>query len=259
MEKNQIRGYIKMRFLLGIDAQTICNEIQKASPESAVHIRTVFRWIQYFKSGGESTQDDPRSGRPNTAVTQSNINDVKLFIEEDPYCTYYQIEEAFSLSHGSIHTIIHEHLKLRKITSRWVPHILTEKNREERVRICKENLAKIKENKWRLGDIVTGDESWFYYRQIGRKQANKSWVGEGENQRTVVKLGRYEPKLMFCIFFKQSGVVQITYFEKGATINHQSYIDYCLKPIVEEPLAIHRIRQTLLLLIIGYSTTLSKV
>jgi len=29
-----------------------------------------------------------------------------------------------------------------------------------------------REGKWRLCDVVTGDESWFFYRQIGRKQDN---------------------------------------------------------------------------------------
>ncbi len=63
---------------------------------------------------------------------------------------------------------------MKEITSRWVPHALTEENCKERVRICKENLAKFKENKWHLVDVVTSDDSWFYLRQIGKKQLNKS-------------------------------------------------------------------------------------
>ena len=38
---------------------------------------------------------------------------------------------------------------------------------------------------WRLGDVVTGDESWFCWRQICRKQANASWVAQGESSRTI--------------------------------------------------------------------------
>ena len=94
------------------------------------------------------------------------------------------------------------HLKMRKLTSRWVPHELTEKNRQDRVRVCEENLAKFKDGKWRLCDVVTGDESWFYHRQIGKKQANKSWVAEGDKARTVVRIDRFEPKTMFTIFFR---------------------------------------------------------
>ena len=62
---------------------------------------------------------------------------------------------------------------MKKITSRWVPHSLSDKNRQDRVRVCQENLAKFKDGEWRLCDIITGDESWFYWCQVGRKQASK--------------------------------------------------------------------------------------
>ena len=43
------------------------------------------------------------------------------------------------------------------------------------------------EGKWRLCDIVTGDESWIYYRQVQKKQMNLSWVGSGEKPFAVIK------------------------------------------------------------------------
>ena len=55
------------------------------------------------------------------------------------------------------------------------------------------DFSMFEENKWRLCDVVTRDESWFYHRQIGRKQSNASLVAEGESQRTVVRQGRFEP------------------------------------------------------------------
>ena len=91
------------------------------------------------------------------------------------------------LSRGTIYNIIHEHLKLCKVVARWVPHELTDKNRRKRVEDCRENLKMFREGKWRLCYVVTGDESWFFYRQIGRKQDNATWIGEGENAKPVVR------------------------------------------------------------------------
>ena len=88
---------------------------------------------------------------------------------EDPHSTYNEIEAFTSLSRGTIYNIIHEHLKLRKVVARWVPHELTDENRRKRAEDCRENLKMFREGKWRLCDVVTGDESWFFYRQIGRK------------------------------------------------------------------------------------------
>ena len=72
------------------------------------------------------------------------------------------------MSRGTIERIISDYLQLRKITARWVPNILTDAQRIERVRLCEKNLAKFYQGTWRLCDVVTGDESWFYHKQIGR-------------------------------------------------------------------------------------------
>ena len=104
-------------------------------------------------------------------------------------------------SQCSIHEIIHSHLKLKKVTSRWVPHELSEKNRQDRVNICKENLAFYKSGPGRLCDILRGDETWIYLRQIARKFSNASWVGEGQSPNTVVKRENFEQKC-FLYYFK---------------------------------------------------------
>jgi len=92
-----------------------------------------------------------------------------------------------------------------QVTSRWVPYQLSEQNKADRVRICRDNLAKFEDEKWRLCDVVTGDEVWIYFKQSGRKQSNKSWVAKGEKSRTVVKPSRYLSKTMFTLFFKTTG------------------------------------------------------
>lgn len=232
MKSENLRFYIQIRFKLGIDIKTITDELKTALPDNAPSLSTVSRWYKHFKGGSDRLEDIQRSGRPITEITDVNIQRVRMAIEQDPYCTYDDIEAETFLSRSTIFRIIHECLKMRKITSRWVPHELSDKNRQERVKICQQNLAKFKENKWRLCDVITGDEAWFYHRQIGRKQSNASWVVEGQSPRTVVRLGRYEPKTMFSIFFKSNGVVHISYLDKGKTIDNKSYISNCLKPLV---------------------------
>ena len=233
IEKSQYRFYIGIRQSQGADARTIWEELITYASHQAPSHTTVKLWFRKLRGGQKSLEDKTRQGRPITKTSPDNIEAVRHLVEEDPHITYDEIEAETSLSRGSIHTILHEHLKLRKITSRWVPHELTEKNKVDRVTICKQNLAKFKENKWRLCDVLTGDESWFYLRQIANKQQNKSWVAAGESARTVVKRGIFEPKFMFTVFFKRSGVLHISKLDRGKTINHQSYIDDTLKPLIE--------------------------
>lgn len=43
--------------------------------------------------------------------------------------------------------------------------LITGKKQKKRVEICKYNLKKIEEGKWRLCDIINGDESCFYFKK----------------------------------------------------------------------------------------------
>ena len=56
---------------------------------------------------------------------------------------------------------------------------------------------------------------------------------EGDCPRELVRRGRFEPKTMFSVFFKRSGLVHLSYLENGKTINHELYIEECLKSIVK--------------------------
>ena len=62
-------------------------------------------------------EDEPRSGRPVTGVTSENIERVRNVIDEDPHSTYDDIAAETSLCRGTIENILHEHLKLKKITT----------------------------------------------------------------------------------------------------------------------------------------------
>jgi DNA polymerase elongation subunit (family B) len=123
---------------------------------------------------------------------------------------------------------------MRKVTSRWVAHQLTDEQKQERLRICRQNLEKFRNGTWELRDIITGDEAWIYHRQIGRKSSNSTWVYENEPPRTVVRRNRYEPKTLFCLFFKSTGPVLIHKVDRGRTIDHNYYIENCLIPVINE-------------------------
>ena len=71
------------------------------------------------------------------------------------------------ISRGIIERIISDHLQWKTLTVRWVPNLLTDAQRIERVRLCEENQAKFHQGTCRLCDVVAGDESWFYHKQIG--------------------------------------------------------------------------------------------
>ena len=232
MKKNEIRSYILIRHKLKTEPRIIHSELVSSLGDSSPSLRTVFRWVERFRSTGEETNDRHRVGRPITACTSANIEQVRAIIEDDPRICLNDIEVMTSLCRGTIMNIIHKHLQKRKLSSRWIPHNLTAEQKLKRLNICKQNLAMFEEGKWRLCDVITGDESWIYHRKIQKKAMNLTWVGEGETPGTVVTRNQFEPKSMICVLFKTTGPMLVDVLEKGKTIDHQYYLKNCLRPLV---------------------------
>ena len=82
--------------------------------------------------------------------------------------------------------------------------------------------------------MVTGDESWFYHKQIGRKSSNAAWVTKGDPPSTITRRHKFSPKALFSIFFKSTGPLLIHHVKRGQIIDHQYYIDKCLQPLLYE-------------------------
>jgi len=232
MDNICIRSYVKTRLLLGLTAIQIHSELCIAYGPEVVSYRTVARWIRRFSDGQDSLEDNPRSGRPLSAVNRNNIDAVRDLVNEDPHISIDYIADILDVSHGSVDTILKQHLGLRKISARWVPHQLTQQQRQQRIDICLENLTKFETGAWRLCDIVTGDESWFYHRKISSKQGSQAWVPVGGSPVTLVRRQLFEKKTMFVVFFMTSGALLVHQVPVGTSINAEYYRDECLKSLL---------------------------
>ncbi|CAF2018229.1 unnamed protein product [Rotaria magnacalcarata] len=161
---------MKVRTALNVQARVIYEKLHSVFADEGPPLRTVKRWAKWFREGREEVDDEARPADH----------------------TIEELQEQTGLSYSTTQRIISDHLQLRKITARYIPKHLTDFQRAERVRICEENLEKFEKRIWRLCDVVTGDESWFYHKQIGRKSTNAAWVAKGHPPPTVVRLSKFE-------------------------------------------------------------------
>ena len=68
------------------------------------------RFAPSSKEGQRSISDQPRSGRPPSAITDDQIDRVETVVHEDPHATLDEIADEVGISHGSAHTILVKHL-----------------------------------------------------------------------------------------------------------------------------------------------------
>ena len=94
-----------------------------------------------------STNDAKRSGRPNEAVIPENIQKIHKLVRKDRKWKVHQLADIVKISDGSVFTILHEHLGIRKLCAKWVPREFTVDQKQQRVDATEECLALLNRNK----------------------------------------------------------------------------------------------------------------
>ena len=112
-----------------------------------------------------------------------------MLIEEDACYTVQETEELSGINSSCVLKILRERLGLRKICAHWVPHLLTDEQKQSRVRLVSQVIEKYdKCDPRHLDEIVTGDETWIYHFQSDSKAKNKVWVPSEGDRAVIVPL-----------------------------------------------------------------------
>jgi len=71
-----------------------------------------------------------------------------------------EVADEVGISVEPCHQIFTEKLQMRRVNAKFVPRLLTEDQKENRVEISQELLANANGNENFLKNIITGDETW---------------------------------------------------------------------------------------------------
>ena len=90
------------------------------------------------------------------------MGQIKNFLDRDRRVSIETISAQFNVSVGTLHTIIREELKMRKIRAKFNPRVLRE---DQKGRCCHdswETVELINSDPAVLDALMTCDESWIY-------------------------------------------------------------------------------------------------
>ena len=199
--KLEERAYIKIRTLLGLSPSGILADLQMVYKDNSASYSNVKYWAKRFREGQESLEDGFRSGRPKSVTTSGNILEVEWLVEGDPHITVKEIAMRVGMSTGAAHAILVDEMKASKICSRWIPHALTEAQKDNRVRCASNLLAQYEvADPRRFCEIITGDESWIRYDKPLSKERNKVWVLKGDGPPLIPRPDFRDQKVLYSIY-----------------------------------------------------------
>ncbi|UYV62910.1 hypothetical protein LAZ67_2002419 [Cordylochernes scorpioides] len=175
--------------------------------EECMSIQMVRRWRSWFLEGRQNVHDDERSGSPVTATDNAAVAAVRNVVEADRRVTIDEImirlPPGIEIRRSSIGTIMSDVLNFLKVCTRWVPRLLLENHKQQRMEAARAFL----EMHQRDGDqlfsrIVTGDESWVHHSTPETKRQSMVWKKPEESAPKKAKVTISAGKVMAMENFK---------------------------------------------------------
>jgi len=193
---------------------------------------TVRRVQQIMKEYNENDRDqferNDGSGRPKSQKRLELAPLIAAEIAINKGVTTDELAVMFDASHRMVYETIIEDLDMISVHAKWIPHKLTDINKENRVICCQELTDKLnKRNIHRY--LLVIDEKWFYKTPIGNAQTRRSWESvdaAGDGRLTIPKRSAMDQKFMAIVAVNFEGLGDSTVLNRGQTIDSELYIQF---------------------------------
>lgn len=198
--------------------------LQKCYGDNTLSKTTTNEWYLRFERGRDEIKDDHRSGRPSTSRNEENIEKVRSMLTENKKLTITELADETGISQGSIHSILHDDLGLKRVAARLVPFQLNFLQKMTRVEISKEMLSNVDLDETFIKRIISGDETWVYEYDTQTKHQSSQWQSPKDPKPKKSRRFQSRKKVMLTVFIDYNGVVHHEFLPEGQTVNKEYYL-----------------------------------
>ena len=169
-------AYIKVEARRGKSASEILKALEEVDSGSILRYSTIKRWVREFNNGLIVISNKHLCARTLSATNEENVKNVAKLLKADRRYTCEEIAYDLDISHGSAYCILNERLQMRVIAARWVPHMLSETEKHQCVKIAPSLLQRYEEEgDGMLQRIVAIDETWLRSFEPELKRQSREW------------------------------------------------------------------------------------
>jgi len=152
--------------------------LQQAYSEDCLSRMQCHEWYQHFKSGRTSIEDDPKFGQPSTSMDDDQVEKVLAVICQNHLMTVREVVKEVGICKSSCHLILTDKLKMCRVAAKFVPRLLTDAQKKNRVTISQELFDHSNADENFLKIVITGDETWVYGYNVETKVQSSQWMGK---------------------------------------------------------------------------------
>jgi len=145
---NLLLGYLVVRLckLKGMTPQEFFCDMRETLWKSAPAYCIIKKWHAELKRGRLSCDELHRFGWPATSVDEETVERINKLVTNDQRRTVCFIALFVGISIGSIHSILTKNLLLKKVSAWWVPRMISDVQKANRVGASTSLLCLFNEN-----------------------------------------------------------------------------------------------------------------
>jgi AraC-like DNA-binding protein len=222
MDQRSIVVYLSMR---GYSAIEIHNDLVETLGAEAVGYSTVTHYLR-----DESFPDRNTVAPDEKDVARNNRIDKAILtaLAERPFSSVRQIATQTCLARSTVHRHLTQSLGFTVRHLHWIPHRLSDNQKEIRVRLSQELLQILQRQQARAWhDIVTLDESWFYFQTDHERIWLTPEQPVPDRERHMIQ----SPKIMLTVVWSPNGFCLLAVLPKGTKFNAEYYVINILEEI----------------------------
>ncbi|GFR61944.1 histone-lysine N-methyltransferase SETMAR [Elysia marginata] len=241
--KLEVRAVVRFLFSKGIRPSEIHKCIAETYCQGVISRSFVYQWCIWFREGQTSLDDEPKSGRLKTSTNEENTTRVDELIKCDRRMKICKIALKLEIPNSTVHEIVHDPLGYRKVSARWVPKMLAEDHKLQRVESSQRLLLRCHqdngdEDMTHIGvrpggyfraknilfeNLITGDETWVHLKTRETKRGSMTLKHPSSPVTKKFKVQRSAAKVMATKSWDAKCVILLDILPQGQCINAAQY------------------------------------
>jgi len=153
------------------------------------------------------------------------VAQVRAAVNKDRRRTIHHLCAEVGICYVSCQRIFTEQLNMHRIAAKFVPRVLTQDQKDSRVKICQELKETVTSDPTLLLNVNTGDESIVYAYDPKTKLQTSQWKIPVSPRPKKARMQKKKLKTMLIYFFDQEGIVNREFVPPGMTVNVEFYCE----------------------------------
>jgi [histone H3]-lysine36 N-dimethyltransferase SETMAR len=223
------RVFIKFGVILGQSSGIIHQGLVNSVGPRAYKLNTVKNLVTKLKRGENCVEDNRGGDTSNPLKKEKVIGELKKFLDQTRAWTCRELSLRLNSSKDTVNRYLTEELHMKKLLSKWVPHLLTEEQKEHRILACKNNLEQLSKHKSLISRTLAIDETWLSLDMVPQRDQSRTWRKKNENKPEIVHRKNCQRKRMLILAMDSKMVVYWKLLGNRQTVNSEVYKNFLIE------------------------------